>query len=108
MWRKVAGVMVNIDTELKAEHMQEDSLPNKWRRLMVSQQIQVLRKAAEKYFRKALKKQQKITVWEISDESSEDIEIISVKQDTAERRPFEGTFVPNADDAIPRSLHPSI
>ena len=73
---------------------------------MLNQQIHSLKKAAEKHFRKALKRQQRLTVWEVSEES--EVEIVSVKDATNTRHPFEGTFVPDFDNNIARSLNPPL
>ena len=83
VWSKVGSLTAAIRKEMKEEMTKDDCVPNQWMQLIRSRQVRSLTAAAEKYYRKHLRRQMRSMLArptiEISDESSSSAEFLSYR-----------------------------
>ena len=79
-WKEIAQVARALEQTVSAELATQDRIPNKWKDLLRRKMLKQVSAAAEKYFRKRLRRQQRLLPETpailISDES-DDVEIVS-------------------------------
>ena len=83
-WKLFAKYTLTVQRSIRSELAMQDCIPNKWKECMKNVLLKSMTKAAEKYFRKRLRRQQRnmpapsaIDAIVISDNSDDDVEILS-------------------------------
>ena len=99
-WKLVAKYTLAVQQSIRSELGTQDRIPNIWKECMKNILLKSMTKAAEKYFRKRLRRQQRnmpaLPAIVISDDSDDDVEILNWRSwclPSLSRCPFDSGFL---------------